>query len=799
MPATSPLAALDPAGAGTSISYNVPEPISYSGRNYIHLPFPSSAFRGITATVEPQVPAAGWHDTLAVGRVSAPTGVVLNGIDAAPDAPLVAFSPKPLTDRLAGMTVGATRALLDSGQSLLLGSAPITDRLDGLVAARIAGRGIQEKDPTEIDGRNGRDLAFYISAPAPASPRSDSTYSGSSSAAIVPVSGKVEYGGLNGSPTTYVSVDGASATVIGQGGSYNANLEISSAGRHTITIAAVGHAVNPVTKQEMILRRTVDVSFNVTLNGSDNNAPRQPPVVVVDAPRSGTTLVVEKGTTRGVLTIGGSVQSAAGSAVTSVVVVVDGQTIEAGVSNDQQWKADVMLSGLGNHDITVSCVDSTETSSAVVTTTVVVADDQPHVRMTTQILLAERLSLSSFLGRYGAGRVIKTFSLLPGEETTITVTSFRQREDEIKSSSSIVDSNASDAEESFQSALAEETSTGNQDSSSFNYKIGLTAGASFGFGSASVNTELSGSANSARQEAAKNALNATRSHSLKASTNRNVTVTTEQTMQSLDRNEQTSTRQIRNINVSRALNFVFRQMNQEHITLVHLVDVKAAYYTEDLMLDVDGNPLYTKDAQGNPVPDIRRVYKEAPLFALDQLLADVVQSDRVDEVKAAIMGALTTIPDFRGTLNDVVERVIPKDRDGNTVEGAAYLRFRADLKTEYVDAQTLSSFSVPGIVLGSTSIVMRTDGILVDSILGPGNALDPYSQGLQEVTVDDRRVAIAGLQEDIARKALARSIVESSDATKAALFSSLFPVVAPVPAISVSTSRNQTGDGSSNG
>lgn len=38
-------------------------------------------------------------------------------------------------------------------------------------------------------------------------------------------------------------------------------------------------------------------------------------------------------------------------------------------------------------------------------------------------LIVEEYRLSNFLGQYGAGRTVKTFSLLPGESTTISVTS----------------------------------------------------------------------------------------------------------------------------------------------------------------------------------------------------------------------------------------------------------------------------------------------------------------------------------------------------------------------------------------
>ena len=56
----------------------------------------------------------------------------------------------------------------------------------------------------------------------------------------------------------------------------------------------------------------------------------------------------------------------------------------------------------------------------------------------------------------------------------------------------------------------------------------------------------------------------------------------------LETEEQTEIgREIENINVGRTLNFVFRQMNQEFITILHLVDVRVAYF--------NGDPDYTRE------------------------------------------------------------------------------------------------------------------------------------------------------------------------------------------------------------
>ena len=65
--------------------------------------------------------------------------------------------------------------------------------------------------------------------------------------------------------------------------------------------------------------------------------------------------------------------------------------------------------------------------------------DDP-VTVTPRVYLVETYRLSSFLGVYGAGKTIKTFSLFPGEKTKISVKTYAKRETDAKDASSILDS-----------------------------------------------------------------------------------------------------------------------------------------------------------------------------------------------------------------------------------------------------------------------------------------------------------------------------------------------------------------------
>jgi hypothetical protein len=198
-------------------------------------------------------------------------------------------------------------------------------------------------------------------------------------------------------------------------------------------------------------------------------------------------------------------------------------------------------------------------------------------------------------------------------------------------------------------------------------------------------------------------------------------------------------------------------------------------YTEDLALDAAGNPAYRQDPiTHDQILDIRTSYQEVPLPQLQTLLDAAISSDWHQKVRDAITFALSGIPDYQDQLQTVFEWVTPT-KDGAPVDGATYMRFPRNLTTNFTDPSSGQVITVPGIVLAYDHIVMRTEGVIVDSVLGQGEGLDAYSQGLQDVTVAERRVAVAERQAEIDRAQLARDLVAAKDESGAAIYAKIFP------------------------
>lgn len=367
-----------------------------------------------------------------------------------------------------------------------------------------------------------------------------------------------------------------------------------------------------------------------------------------------------------------------------------------------------------------------------------------------RLLLVETYRLSSFLGQYGAGRTIKTFSLLPGERTTISVNTYKKTSASSTSASSILDSYTEESAEEFESTVSAEQSSQENEDKSFNYYADAEASASWGWGSANVSGGVSGSTNSSREEFAKNVSSATEKSAASSSAKRDVQIetgfeTTEETGE-----ETAIQRELENINVSRTLNFVFRQMNQEFITLLHLVDVRIAFF--------------------NGFAETR---KEVPLSELDSLLEDVIaQPGARRNIKNDIIGALQSIKDYKDETQEFVERVQFRERNGRTV---SYYRVKRDHTSTYTDAATMTEITVPGVILSANKLVLRTDGVIVEALMGQGSALDDYSQGLQDEAVRRRRLENDRTQADVDRTRLGVELVRSGDAPAAELFAKVFP------------------------
>lgn len=358
------------------------------------------------------------------------------------------------------------------------------------------------------------------------------------------------------------------------------------------------------------------------------------------------------------------------------------------------------------------------------------------------LYLVETLRLTSVLGDYGAGRIVKTFSLLPGEVTKISVKTFRQTESTRKAASSVLDSLTKESASDLESSLTSEQSDQRSFQKGQEYYAEASGNATWGWGSAEGKAGVKGSSNSARQEAVKNISNATQKHSSKASAKREVEINTSYEVSEKTGEELSIERQVENINLSRTLNFVFRQMNQEFITFLHLTDVRIGFF----------------DGRGAS-------RREVPLSGLEGLLDEVVKPSNRDEVRDIILEQLSAVRNHAGTPVDVVKIV-------SIGPGDEYRQFDPDLVTEFEDRQG-KTHEIPGVLLKADYHVMRTEGVIVEALLGNGPALDAYAERLQELEVERRGALVRRDELVAAQQELINEAISTGDAARAEIAAKL--------------------------
>jgi hypothetical protein len=377
-------------------------------------------------------------------------------------------------------------------------------------------------------------------------------------------------------------------------------------------------------------------------------------------------------------------------------------------------------------------------------------------RVRPHLVLIESYRLSSYLGDYGAGRTIRTFSLLPGEKTKISIKSYTKTAAESDRASSIFDSFTDESSQEFENALeAEQSDKANSEEAS-SYYADARFHAKWGWGSVDVSGGVKGSSNSAREEFARKVSKAASKHAAKASSKRDIQINTNYSVKTEQGEETATEREIENINLSRTLNFVFRQMNQQFISLLHLVDIRVAY--------------------SNGLTGSNRVFRDVALPQLGSLLEEFIVADKHQEVKRIILDELNNIYDYKDERCSFAEEKTLEvfDNQNNLISTFEYPRARKGVTSVYQDPVHGMRINVPGIIMAADTYVLRTESVVVEALLGQAAALDTYSQGLQSSSVAAQEIKNQQALEAVAKARLARTIVEEKDDEATSIYTRLF-------------------------
>jgi hypothetical protein len=403
-------------------------------------------------------------------------------------------------------------------------------------------------------------------------------------------------------------------------------------------------------------------------------------------------------------------------------------------------------------------------------------------RKTATLFVIEDYEIASYLGDYGAGRTLKTFSLLPGEKTTITIKSWRSSTSERSRGENVLDSFSADSAAQYEQMADQELrATGeSQDaaasgwttkdnkvttedghvSGGFNVKIGPFGGnAEAGYNTASTGASersANGSSNSLRKNTVDALTKAMDRHVSQSSSARKFEVNTEtnEKTSTTEGIEESTVRELSNINHSRVLNFVFRQLNQEYFTITYLKDVAVG------------------GTWGEPGDGT-----EARLDAIEGLIARYVRQDYVEEVKRIVLNELNNVYDYEGKRHAFIDEKTEDDYVPLMANPDAPMQtlsyFRKDPHLE----QTYRGKSVKGVILDVTSRILVTDALVVEALLGQGEALDSYNMRLQGAAGTKAEIANGLAQASVEALAAIKSGEGKADAIAKISYAPASPIV----------------------
>ncbi|MFW9973585.1 MAG: hypothetical protein ACFFDF_25620, partial [Candidatus Odinarchaeota archaeon] len=436
-----------------------------------------------------------------------------------------------------------------------------------------------------------------------------------------------------------------------------------------------------------------------------------------------------------------------------------------------------------------------------------------------RLFFIETYRLTNFPGDYGPGRLIKTFSLLPGEQSEITIKTWKKSASSIRDASSILDSYTEEKADEFESNLQREFSNTVTQEESDTFNANASVKATWGAGvdgkdkkgkkldagakiSAEGNVSYEKTRKTSQEVMIKALTNTTTKHALKASSKREVNIETNYERTEDEGEEIAITRKIENLNVSRTLNFTFRQMNQQFHSLIHLTDLTVAFFNgypgsmqeyelseigdlvQEFVINPDEFPLELSedDPEGSlNYDDANKIYTMA-LDYLIELILDQYGEEKLIDYQGTPKTFVKVEEESRLVPGDATPRIYKHLRVLNASDNDGFSEY--EIRKNPRDVR-----NVNGIILGTNVVSMRTDGVVVEALLGEANALDNFAlnarnEKIRQQNIDNeiRRVEYQKIQVGID---LVSTLIEEGKINQAAeVYKTIFSLTEGLKTIS---------------
>jgi hypothetical protein len=368
------------------------------------------------------------------------------------------------------------------------------------------------------------------------------------------------------------------------------------------------------------------------------------------------------------------------------------------------------------------------------------------------LLLLLDTRISSYYGDIGGGQVVRTFSLMPGESSYVSIDTYKKTSQQEEDTSSIFDSSNQSARESFQNSLNLEGGVDMDLSAALDFHASAETKLRWIEGNLDVKGSIGASIQAKIQTHLQVVSNSMSSHANERSTERNVEVNTNYTVTSESGSNTAITREFKNINNSKTLNIIFKQMNQQFVVQHILTNIRVGYF--------------------DPAPGS---YRTVQLSQLDDLLQEVLVDNPATllEFKTKIIMAAYAAASMGITSYEVGDFIKQRDvvsgamsdisiRTDGTPEVSAHMEY-------FINPAALSTFDIagdaiqtPGVVLSTDYFTMKTDNVIADLELGEYLGLDTYAESLRTQAVIREEAVNGGIEVANRRTATALGILNTA-------------------------------------
>ncbi|PGX73131.1 hypothetical protein [Priestia megaterium] len=382
------------------------------------------------------------------------------------------------------------------------------------------------------------------------------------------------------------------------------------------------------------------------------------------------------------------------------------------------------------------------------------------------LLFIPTYQLSSFLGKSGSGRLLNTFTLLPGEESNITIRTFSRTSTTENKSTSIVDSYSEETENRFlQERKEEDWSLKYREE---NETTSAKAGGQgiWGWGSASASGSWSRDTHTKRTDFSYNLMNTVENHTQKASSSRNIQVGTSSETQNDKSKFESVERKLKNVNLDRVLNYKFYQLNQEYHSVLHLTGVQVGYMKKEQDKQLILEQYSIEDLDRLLEKRVQQGYRNDVKEGIQEMLLSFIAYPEAEIIIAKDQNPNTcgyTNP-LEGKLKEIPIIELTTDPDDPNKKFPRFIKKRTTLK--YHTDENEEEFCIDGYIVNLTTQILRTDGVRIEPKLGAGGALDAYEKNKQNQQVWsqylDNRMKLALINKEEKIKELIDKVIDDT-------------------------------------